>query len=102
MFLTPIDDILGVLEANAVAYRKAQETGKRADIKAWKDAAGVAEVTCVGHMRAALTEIAALRQALDDMTDHYTAMISSGDCGHWDPETDWQVIAARAARSDDA
>lgn len=42
---------------------------------------------------AAADLLAALRQ----FVERYTAMVHSGDCGNWDPETDAEVIAARAA-----
>lgn len=35
--------------------------------------------------------------ALRGMTEHYCALINSGDCGNWNPEADAPVIAARAA-----
>lgn len=35
--------------------------------------------------------------ALRGLLDHYVAAVNSGDCGNWDPETETQVIAARAA-----
>ena len=39
----------------------------------------------------------ALLEALEDITEMYCAMINSGDCGNWNPETDKEVIKARAA-----
>lgn len=38
-----------------------------------------------------------LLEALKGMTEHYAALVNSGDCGSWDPETEAEVIAARAA-----
>lgn len=40
-----------------------------------------------------------LRAALSGLVDHYVEMVNSGDCGFWDPETDDEIIAARAALS---
>lgn len=40
---------------------------------------------------------AALYEALDDLVNRYAGMINSGDCGFWDPETETEVIKARAA-----
>lgn len=34
--------------------------------------------------------------ALDGLLKRYVELVQSGDCGHWDPETDVEVIAARA------
>ena len=30
------------------------------------------------------------------LLDHYIQLVNSGDCGHWDPEKEERVIAARA------
>lgn len=38
-----------------------------------------------------------LRKALADLLDHYTELVNCGDCGNWNPETEAEVIAARAA-----
>jgi hypothetical protein len=38
-----------------------------------------------------------LLAALRTFTERYVVMINSGDCGNWDPETETEVIAARAA-----
>jgi len=40
---------------------------------------------------------AELRLALDSLLEYYVNMINSGDCGNWNPETEPEVIAARAA-----
>jgi hypothetical protein len=37
-----------------------------------------------------------LEAALRGLTEHYVAMVNSGDCGFWNPEEDPEVIAARA------
>lgn len=34
---------------------------------------------------------------LVNMVDRYTALVNSGDCGNWNPETEDDVIAARRA-----
>lgn len=38
-----------------------------------------------------------MERAATDFLDNYVAMINSGDCGNWDPETEPKVIALRAA-----
>ena len=38
-----------------------------------------------------------LLAALEAMVDRYTALVNCGDCGNWNPETESEVIAARAA-----
>jgi hypothetical protein len=38
-----------------------------------------------------------LLDALEEITEMYCAMINSGDCGNWNPETDKEVIKSRAA-----
>lgn len=38
-----------------------------------------------------------LRESLQGLLDHYVRLIVSGDAGHWDPEAEPVVIAARAA-----
>lgn len=38
-----------------------------------------------------------LREALKVLLESYVSMVSSGDCGHWNPEVDAEVIAARSA-----
>lgn len=43
------------------------------------------------------SEIAALRDALKGITEHYCGLVNSGDAGHWNPEEDQEVIAARLA-----
>jgi hypothetical protein len=35
--------------------------------------------------------------ALEKMTELYADLVNSGDAGHWNPETETQMIAARAA-----
>lgn len=52
------------------------------------------EAVANAHLIAAAPE---LLVALEAMVVHYTAMINSGDAGNWNPETDDEVIAARAA-----
>lgn len=39
----------------------------------------------------------ALRDALRVVVDHYVSLANSGDAGFWNPETESQVIGARAA-----
>lgn len=41
----------------------------------------------------------ALFEALKQFVSEYVALINSGDCGNWDPETEEKVIKARAALS---
>lgn len=36
-------------------------------------------------------------QALTALVERYTSLVNCGDCGFWNPETDAEVIAARAA-----
>lgn len=50
---------------------------------------------CAWHARD--REIAALRDALKGITEHYCGLVNSGDAGHWNPEEDQEVIAARLA-----
>ncbi|MBW3095668.1 hypothetical protein [Pseudohoeflea coraliihabitans] len=38
-----------------------------------------------------------LLEALEGLLAKYTELVSSGDCGSWDPEKESEVIAARAA-----
>lgn len=38
----------------------------------------------------------ALREALSNFVEMYVKLVNSGDCGSWDPETDKEVIEARA------
>ena len=38
-----------------------------------------------------------LLAALQNLLERYIALINCGDCGHWDPEQEAVVIAARAA-----
>jgi hypothetical protein len=40
---------------------------------------------------------AAMVKALEAMVERYVGLANSGDCGFWDPETEEEVIAARAA-----
>lgn len=44
-----------------------------------------------------MNQVADLKVALEGLLNHYTALVNSGDCGNWDPETEPQVIAARKA-----
>lgn len=46
------------------ALERYSETGNRTDKSAWKSKAGVLEVFCVGHARALILEIKALREEL--------------------------------------
>jgi hypothetical protein len=41
--------------------------------------------------------IARLREALEFFLERHIALVESGDCGFWNPETDPEVIKARAA-----
>lgn len=41
--------------------------------------------------------IATLETALAMLLKRYVDLINCGDCGHWDPETDLEVITARSA-----
>jgi hypothetical protein len=38
-----------------------------------------------------------LLEALEFFVERYAALVNSGDCGNWNPETDAEVIKARAA-----
>lgn len=38
-----------------------------------------------------------LYEALRSLLDSYLALVNSGDCGNWNPESEREVIAARAA-----
>ena len=38
-----------------------------------------------------------LRTALARLLDRYVSLVNCGDCGNWNPETETEVIAARAA-----
>lgn len=38
-----------------------------------------------------------MAKALERFLDHYVAMVSSGDCGFWNPEDEAHVKAARSA-----
>lgn len=40
-----------------------------------------------------------LLAALENFVERYTALVNSGDAGNWNPETDAEVIQARAAIS---
>ena len=48
----------------------------------------------------ARAQLAAAREALEKMLNHYTSLANSGDAGFWDPETEPEVIQARAALKD--
>lgn len=45
----------------------------------------------------AVNSHAELIAALNAMTERYVTLAGSGDCGFWDPETEQEVIDARAA-----
>jgi len=45
----------------------------------------------------AQSEVTTLRISLEEFVTMYVDMINSGDCGNWDPETEPEVIRARAA-----
>ena len=49
------------------------------------------------NTRAVPDTTAELVEALNDILTHYTELVNCGDCGHWDPEKEGPVIAARAA-----
>ena len=38
-----------------------------------------------------------LLDSLSKLVEMYVGLVKSGDCGNWDPETDAEVINARAA-----
>ena len=38
-----------------------------------------------------------LKKALTALLDRYVGLVNCGDCGNWNPETEEEVIAARAA-----
>lgn len=42
-------------------------------------------------------EIERMRSALEAMLNRYVGLVNCGDCGNWDPETEEEVIDARAA-----
>jgi hypothetical protein len=46
-------------------------------------------------------KIGRLRTALNGLLDRYVQLISSGDCGFWNPEEEDVVKEARAALADD-
>lgn len=46
---------------------------------------------------AAEARVAVLEKALSATLDQYVSMALSGDCGFWDPEEEYHVIAARGA-----
>ncbi len=56
---------------------------------------GWSETPLYAHPPAA--DVAGFREALVGMVETYTSLINSGDAGHWDPEKDEPVIAARSA-----
>jgi hypothetical protein len=41
--------------------------------------------------------VSKLREAAENFLDSYLALVNSGDCGNWDPETEAEVIALRQA-----
>jgi hypothetical protein len=51
----------------------------------------VAELLCRGERYDELVK------ALTGLLERYTSLVNCGDCGNWDPETEDDVIAARAA-----
>ena len=53
----------------------------------------------LNQARTALDAIpyAAMREALEEITNYYCRLVNSGDCGFWNPEDDEEVKAARAA-----
>ena len=56
-----------------------------------EQASTVAELLCLGERADTLS------QALTGLLDRYTALVNCGDCGNWDPESEDEVKAARAA-----
>lgn len=48
------------------------------------------------RVRALEGRVEELTASLTHILDHYVALASSGDCGRWDPETEDEVIEARA------
>lgn len=48
-----------------------------------------------GIWHAKLDRIEQLEAALKAISDRYTSLVNSGDCGSWNPETEDEVIAVR-------
>lgn len=46
-------------------------------------------------MRTMASSLRDMSDCLEDMTNHYAALVNCGDCGNWNPETESEVIAAR-------
>ncbi|WP_458763622.1 hypothetical protein [Cupriavidus basilensis] len=77
-------------QADARAAEEQREHEAAAARQREKDALAAAEKRARDAAQTLLT-------ALRGLVDHYVTLINSGDCGNWDPETEPQVIAARAA-----
>jgi hypothetical protein len=77
-----------------------EHTGWQYGPRLWvvKDATGNVIITAKeeGDARA-FVALPALEKALKHVTERYVALIESGDCGNWDPETEPEIIEARAA-----
>jgi hypothetical protein len=57
---------------------------------------GPNEAEIAAYIVKAVNSHAALVEALRKMTDRYAYLVNSGDAGNWNPETEPEVIAARA------
>lgn len=77
-----------------------QVEGNDGDRGAWvrmSDGKTLAGIFGIGLGNARLIAAAPeLLAALKALLERYTALVNCGDCGHWDPETEADVIQARA------
>jgi hypothetical protein len=65
------------------------------------DAERLSDYQRINHFVSAAIEaadkITTLKIALKGITDRYTSLVNSGDCGFWNPEKEDEVIVSRAA-----
>jgi DNA repair exonuclease SbcCD ATPase subunit len=88
--------ISGLMAERDAALARAE----KAEAENWKDAERRAADLVVAVRRseqAALARVAQLEGALRVMLERFVGLVASGDAGSWDPESEPEVVAARAA-----
>jgi hypothetical protein len=84
----------------AAALNRAAARAEKAEAENWKDAERRAADLVAAVRRseqAALARVAKLEGALRVMLERFVGLVASGDAGSWDPESEPEVVAARAA-----